>query len=192
MSSAQRVLTTEEADNGFSLLRDIVGMVKNPKAIDEAYERRRKAAELTDDEVAAANDARAFIARADALRTELKQREDSLDAAKAEYEKTATARAASFQEECATLDVRKLELDATAQQQAQTEAAQQSARDKLNEDLKAGNAALDARSADLDAREKIIKSGEDANAQKAQRLAELQSKLQAKAARLAAEASKDD
>ena len=39
MSAQVRIIPQEQMDEGFSLLRDIVDMVKNPKQIEEAHKR---------------------------------------------------------------------------------------------------------------------------------------------------------
>lgn len=80
MGAQIRIMQQNEADQGFSLLKDIVEMVKNPAAIDEAYERRQKAAQLTDEEVAKSTEARAIISQADEFKAGLKQKEDQLAA----------------------------------------------------------------------------------------------------------------
>ncbi len=191
MGAQIRIMPSAEADQGFSLLKDIVDMVKNPKAIDEAYEARRKAAELTDDEVAKSEEARALIAQADSLRDELKKREDALESAKTEHNNAVFIHIQNVQSDNLRLSERQSQLDTIAEQQAENDKKQ--AEDRKNMEIE-----IQSAKDDLAGKEKILDSQREenenlklTNQEEANRLAEWAKKLKAKAARVAAEAESD-
>lgn len=189
MSAQIRIMPAAEADQGFSLLKDIVEMVKNPKAIDEAYARRKKAAELTDEEVTKSAEARALIVKADDLLASLKQREDALLASKAEHDEMVSNQAKLAQAEKARLMEWESRLSEVASQQEQKE-----------RELADKNKAVDQRAIEIEAQHSIwqksyedrlaaISETEALHKAESERLAELEKKYKAKAARLAAEAA---
>lgn len=189
--SAKMIIPQAEADQGFGLLKDIVEMVKNPKAIDEAYERRKQAAQLTDDEVAKAESARALIAQSDALRTEIQGHYDAIGKAQQDL----TTNVDTYSQHVESENTRLSEWEARLQVIADTQAA-------VAATQKDSSAALDKRSKDIeDAHAKWgvdCKTREDAISatsllQKSEddRLATWAKKLKDKAARLAAEAQSD-
>lgn len=189
MTSQQRIITNEEADQGFGLLKEIVDMVKNPKSIEDAYSRRRKAAELTDTELEKSNKARDFIAKYDALLDELKQREDALELAKNEHNNAVIALKEKTDGLNTTLATRSSELDVISAHQNNVSDALALDRKRLTEEMEKLRISIEARAISLNIREKAIVDGEAANAKELTRLSGLEEKLKAKASRLAAEAS---
>lgn len=189
MTSQTRIIPQDEADQGFGLLKDIIEMVKNPKAIDEAYKRRSEAAKLTDDEVAESTEARALILRAGALRDELKKREDELEAAKAEFSNLVTVSDKKASTRESALNDRGAALDLISGQQENAEKSLAESRAKLESEIAQAKAALDKRESDLAAREKQLTDATATNAANSARISDWEAKLKAKAARLAAEAA---
>ena len=190
---AQMVIVPQDSvDQGFGLLKDIVEMVKNPKAIEEAYQAQRKAAELTVGEIKEAEEARTLIAQAKDLRAELESARDLLDADRERHvQEMANAVAANKKTED-SLGRLSSELEAISVSQVEMASMLKADRKKMEDQIRDSEIALSNRSAELDAREMAIKDGEDANTQEAERLAKLAEKLKAKASRLAKEAEIDE
>lgn len=191
MTVQRMIIPQAEADQGFSLLKDIVDMVKNPKAIDEAYERRRKAAELTNDEVAKSEEARALITQGDALREELRKREDAIVTGREQLDKDIANHAAAVQ-----ADNERLKRFADALNEQQALQADVDKKHSQEADALAARAKqIEADHADWmkrhDDRLKSISDTETAQKAEQQSLNELRLKLLAKAKRLAAEAEMD-
>jgi len=187
--SAKMIIPQAEADQGFGLLKDIVEMVKNPKAIDEAYERRRKAAQMSDDEINKAAEARALIAKADSLKDELKQKEDAIAASKIQHESNVLSHNQSVQKDNDRLNEWEKRLIAQASKQDEVDRVQAEAKK-----------ALVARAKEIEdnhaAWEITSKQREDAIAGKEAAQKDIDAvhkkeneRLKAKAARLAAEAA---
>lgn len=192
MSVQTRIMPAGDADQGFGLLKDIVDMVKNPDAIDEAYERRREAAKLTDVEVQKAEDARALIASADALAAALKTREDVIIADREEHIAAVKEFAEHVQAETTRLNEREVNLN---QGNGELNAAKL-ALDSDRKEFESRSAKLDidaaARSENLTSREAAIKNTESVQEEESIRLAAWRDKLTAKAAKLVAVAESDD
>lgn len=185
-------MSQPEADQGFGLLKDIVEMVKNPKAIDEAYEARRKAAELTDDEVKKSGEARALIKQADDLRDEIAHKESLLEASRIEHSSKVAMHTTHANAEIARLKEWEDRLISKESQLAQTQTTMEAAALGLKQretDIQSGHVEWEARY-----NQRIASVAETETAQKAEqdRLTELRLKLRAKAQRLSAEAEKDD
>lgn len=191
MGAQIRIMPTEEVDQGFGLLKDIVEMVKNPKAIDEAYERRRKAAELTDDEVKKADEARALIEQAEALRNELKKENDALEARKSAHETNVLIHRQHVDAETKRLTEWEERLDIIKKQQDETSQSHIKERADIDADARKVKEDKDKKEAEFLLRERAVKDGKAANIKEAERLAELAAKLKAKAARLAVEAANE-
>lgn len=189
--SAIRIMPTGEADQGFGLLKDIVEMVKNPKAIDEAYEARSKAAKLSDDEIAKANEARDLIAQADSIRAELKEREDVLNLALSEHENKVSIDIERVKGENSQLDARENRLNQIAAQQELDFQKNKEANDLLDK----RTVKIESDSSQLleqyDEKIAILAETEEAQEEEDARLKNWAEKLRAKAARLAAEAQSD-
>lgn len=189
MSAAQRIVTDSEADIGFGFLKDIIEMVKNPKGIDEAYARRQKAAQLTDEEVIKSQEARTLIASADELRKVLKQREDDLEVAKSDQKNAFDDEFKKIKSATESLENREKELAKLASEQEGYAVKLKERSDAL--DL--ASEMLESKKAELDRAFNDKKSQQDATEirQKEEdaRLTEWAAKLKAKAQRLAAEAA---
>lgn len=191
MSVQMRIIPPSDADQGFGLLKDIVDMVKNPKAIDEAYERRRKAAALSEKEIEQSELARSFIASADALKKELQEREGHIAAAEKEHEKNMAAHVQRVESESTRLAEWENRLNSIAANQEQV--------DKNYSDIRK---VLDARTAEIekshadwqkryDERVAAIVQKEQSQKEEDTRLAEVGKRLRDKAAKLADLAQSD-
>lgn len=191
MSAQMRVMPTNEADQGFGLLKDIVDMVKNPDAIDEAYKRRQDAAKLSDEEVAKAEAARALIARADSLAASLSTREDALVADRTEHITTVKEFSEKVQAETTCLNEREAALNAIAESQATAVNALKNDRDSLNADIAKFDNDAQSKNDALNARENAIKDKEQSQKEEDDRLSVWADRLKAKAGRLMAEAQSD-
>ncbi len=192
MSGSMRIIQQDEADKGFGLLKDIVEMVKNPKAIEAAYEARRKGAQLTDDEVAKATEARAIIAQADALREELKQGHAGLEAAKIEHTGTVKMFGDQVIKESARLNEWEGKLTDKQEKQDATDSRHNQERENLDARAREIEAKHTEWLADYDKRMETIFQTEASQKTENDRMAALAAKLKAKAARVAAEAQRDD
>lgn len=190
--SAKMMMNQTQADDGFGLLKDIVAMVKNPKAIDEAYEQRRKAVALNEEEIKKAEDARSLIAKADSLRAELRLEKDAITNAREEHEKGMKLHA----EHVAAENKRLSDWETSLNNEKNTHAENV----KKHTESVAALVAEEKRIKDSHA-EWEVKAKEKEDAQKAvdvaqkaeaERLAEVAKKQKEKAARLAKEAAKDD
>lgn len=192
MTVQMRVMPAVEADQGFGLLKDIVEMVKNPKAIDEAYERRRKAAQLSDDEVKKAEEARALMAQADALKDELQQHADALAAARAGHLNAVSIHTQQVESENARLAEWEVRLNEAASTQAEQNQRLAEERKKLDDraaQIEASHAArMDEYNEKLSAMSEVTMLQNERNT----RLIAWETKLKAKAARLAAEAQSEE
>ncbi len=188
---AQMIIPQAQADEGFSLLKDIVAMIKNPDAIDEAYQRRLDAAKLTDDEVAKADAARDLIAQGDELKAALDQKADALAADRSVHENNVNQFENYKQTETARLTEWASQLETAAVAHTETEKKNQI--DAKSNDERAAQIEADAnaRQQELDA-QALAQSGV-AEAQKAEdaRLAAWRDQLKDKAAKLAALAQSD-
>lgn len=192
MGAQMRIIPASEADQGFGLLREIVEMVKNPSAIDDAYERRRKAEALSESEIRKALEARAFINQEVALKAELKTREDNLATARAKHESDVGAhleRVASKEAHFAELEKQYSSVAAQqggAQKDLEKKTSAVEARAKQIEDD------LVAKEADYNARLKAIEDTEKEQQAENDRLIAERLKMRAKAERLASIAQIDD
>lgn len=185
MSAQVRIMPTEEADKGFALLRDIVEMTKNPKAIEQAYETRRKAAALTEEEVAKADSARAIISQAAALETEIAKQQDAIDLQKQEHIKNV----ASFEEKLKILDVRADQLAAISAGHEEAAKINDRERIRLQEIAQQLDADRGVANAQITAKQNTL-SEREANANKEDvRLSEWEAKIKEKAQKLAAVAT---
>lgn len=189
---AQIIIPQEKADEGFSLLRDIVEMVKNPKAIDDAYERRRKAAMLSDDEVAKSEAARALIAEADALRDDIKLREDNLAAEIAAHSQAVSDFTANSAEARDSLEKRGDELALIASAQAETAAVQKFEQEKISvraAEIESARLEWEKR---YDERVALIAEEEQAQKEERSKLNDERKKIREKAEKLANLAQSDE
>lgn len=175
-------MNNEEFEQGTSLLKDIIDMVKNPKAIDDAYERRRKAEALTLEEANKAIEARILIGRADSLRKELGEREAALELKKAEHNKATD----ELQKEKDAVALREKEVLATTARQEETDKKHIEIKAQLEADALQLKSIHEARSVSLDARENAIKEKDALSEQEKSRLADWEKKLKEKANKLAA------
>lgn len=78
MGSSQRVIPQAELDQGFGLLKDIIAIIKDPKAMEAAHEAAREQAQLTEAEQNKVIEARAFYSDADEKAVEYRTREDAI------------------------------------------------------------------------------------------------------------------
>lgn len=189
---AQMIIPQERAEEGFSLLRDIVEMVKNPKGIDEAYERRRKAAMLSDDEVAKAAAARALITQADVVRAEMKKREDDLAANISSHNSAVETFTVNSGLARDALEKRAEELAVIAAAQSETGTSLKAEREKINVralQIESDHVAWEKR---YNERVNLIYQKEEAQKEEDGRLADLAKKLREKAAKLANLAQSDE
>lgn len=185
MSAQIRIMPTEEADKGFALLRDIVEMTKNPKAIEQAYEARRKAAALTDDEIAKADAARALISQADAMQTEIKKQQDAVDTKKAEHLKNIAA----FEEKLKVLDTKAADLaivSATHEETAKNNEREAIRLQEVSQKIESDRADQNAK---IVARENAVKEKELSSEKEVIRLTDWENKIKEKAKKLASVAS---
>ncbi len=185
------VIPQAKADEGFGLLKDIVDMVKNPKAIDEAYERRRKAAQLSDDEVQKSEAARALIAQADQLRNEFEQKSQEVEKASIALNAKTLAHLDQVKGTTDKMQAWEDQLNSAALQQADAAKALENDR---RANAKRATEIEDAHvqwQKQFDDRLSLITKTENAQKLENTRLAEWADKLKAKAARLAAEAQLD-
>ncbi len=190
--SAKMMITQAQADDGFSLLKDIVAMVKNPDAIDDAYKRRLEAAKLTDDEVAKAASARALIEKADSLKDALQKRESSLQAAEIAHGSAVEEHRRRVQAD--TDKLKKLEEQLQIKEDSHTANVSKliAERDKLNSDAQLAKELSAAKEQELADRERSIESMKVAQKAESDRLEEIRKKQKEKAERLAREAAKDE
>lgn len=189
MTVQQRIMNSDEANQGFGLLKDIVDMVKNPKAIDDAYERRRKAAELTDDEVAKSEEARALIAQADELKKSLQESAESILAEKSMHETNISNFNSKVQSENSRLKEWEDKLNTIAIEQEENAQKHLQAREDLLAESKKNKDSQNEREEKINFRENQVKEVEFANTKEAERISTWEQKLREKAARLAAEAA---
>lgn len=190
--SAIRIMPQDEADAGFGLLKDVIEMVKNPKAIDEAYAQRRKAVQLNEDEIKKAEDARALIAKADALNKKFADMETAL-AEKIKKHKEEV----EFFDARSAADTKRLTdweaaLGAKEDKQKEIEDGHNAMRKRLDEreqEIEAAHAQWLADQADT-AKENA--DNKKTNEDEKVRLAALAEKLKAKAEKLAALATADE
>ena len=187
MSASMRIIPQDEADKGFGLLKDIVEMVKNPKAIEEAYEARRKGAQLSDDEVAKAAAARALIAQANNLQEALKQKEAALEAAQLAHSGNVSSHAQKVSVEQKRLADLEEKLNGVTKQQQDKDVAHASERKELDKRAQAvidNELSLTSKYdalATAETASKVVQQKESA------RLAAWEKKLKAQAAGIAAE-----
>jgi hypothetical protein len=185
MSAQIRIMPTEEADKGFALLRDIVEMTKNPKAIEQAYEARRKAAALTDDEIAKAEAARVLISKADDLQADIDKKQSVIDMQKEEHIKNIAA----FEEKMKILDTRAEELASISAQHEQISKNNEQEKIRIQESAQQIESDRAKRESDVSARENALKEKEATAQKENERLISWESKIKTKAKKLAAEAS---
>ena len=190
--SAKMVIPQTEADNGFGLLKDIVAMVKNPDAIDEAYQRRLDAVKLNEAEIKKAEEARVIIAQAEAIKEQQKQEWARLEAAKIEHDGAVKIfgehvlkdnsrfnewedRLTKKQKEQESVDIRH------AQERKELDKRAKDIEDSHNEWERSHEAA-----------KKALAESQENHRIEIEKLLVEKNKIKAKAARLAAEAQKDD
>lgn len=189
MSAQIRILPQSEADQGFGLLKDIVEMVKNPKAIDEAYERRRKAAQMTDAEVVKADEARALIAKGDVLKNELEEQKKSLDIAKSEHESTISLHLQHAQSASARLAEWESRLNSISEHNTKNENDLIEEKRKFSEETKKHQEEIEVAKANILSQKEDIKNEILINKSEKGKLIAWEERLKAKAGRLAAEAA---
>lgn len=191
MSAQIRIMTTAESDQGFGLLKDIVDMVKNPKAIDAAYEARKKAAALSDEEVTRAEEARKFMEQADSIKSDLKKQYDDLASQKSDHDNTVSAFSSFMATEKSRLTQWEIKLNSESQNL-----------DQISKDHVATSASLDAKVSKIDSdhsqwekeyNEKVIQVKETEKSQEEyqKKLIDWENRLKSKAERLTKEASSD-
>ena len=186
MSVQTRIIPQDEADAGFSLLKNILEIVKNPQAVEEAYEIRRKAVALTDEEIAKGIAGRALIAQADSLRDELQKKEDALSAEKLKHEDNVAASKADFDKKSKDLQDWADKLSERENGHREIEDRHKEAKAKLETDASAMRAAYAEQMGEIAAKKSAAEQAVAAAAQQKQKLAEWESKLKEKAAKLAA------
>lgn len=81
-----RIPPREELESGIGFLKDIIAIIKNPKALDDAHEEAIKKIALNESEVAKLAQARKLIAEGDKIKEELAKREDAIKADKDVHE----------------------------------------------------------------------------------------------------------
>ena len=186
------IIPQARADEGFALLKDIVEIVKNPKAIDEAYEARRKAAELSEDEIAQAEEARSLIAQADSVRASLKEREDAIAVAHEQLMEKMSEFDSKAEKENVRLSQWDADLKSVESQQAAMAQSLKDAKDapdKRVSEIEVGQKGWEER---YNQRLEIIANKEQAQKEEDSRLADVAKKLRDKAAKLANIAQSDE
>lgn len=188
---AKMIISQPEADQGFGLLKDIIDMVKNPKAIDEAYERRRKAAQLSDDEVEKSEEARALIAKADSLRADLQTKQNAIEDARAEHGRKILQHVEDMKAKSAAMTEWETRLNTITAQQVETSRKQIDKENSFDARVSEIENAQKERELDLQRREEVVAQTDKAQKLESDRLIAEDKRLKQKAARIAAEASKD-
>jgi len=188
---AQMIIPQAQADDGFSLLKDIVAMVKNPDAIDEAYQRRLDAAKLTDDEVAKANEARALIAQAAQLKADLNQQQAIIEADKISLSSDISAFETRKQSEADRLKKWEDELSTAAVAHTESERKNQETAKALEDQKTWLESDYAAKVQSLNDKEMALNGVAEAQKAEDARLATFRDQLKDKAGKLAALAQSD-
>jgi len=188
---AQMIIPQAQADDGFSLLKDIVAMVKNPDAIDEAYQRRLDAAKLTDDEVAKANEARALIAQAAQLKADLNQQQAIIEADKISLSSDISAFETRKQSEADRLKKWEDELSTAAVAHTESERKNQETAKALEDQKTWLESDYAAKVQSLNDKEMALNGVAEAQKAEDARLATWRDQLKDKAGKLAALAQSD-
>lgn len=189
--SAQIIISQPEADEGFGLLKDIVAMVKNPKIIDEAYARRSEAVKLNEEEIKKAESDRSLMAKADDLRVELQKKEDDIAEIKKKHEDAVSKHGENVKANNARLTEWETRLNTVTAQQVETSRKQLDKEAEFDVRMKEAEKVQKARELDLQRREEVVAQVDEAQKLESDRLIAEDKRLKQKAARIAAEASKD-
>jgi hypothetical protein len=192
MSAKMIIIPQEEADKGFGLLKDIVEMVKNPDAIDKAYQRRLEAVKLTEDEIKKSEEARIVIANAAAIKDQQQQEWARIEATKIEHDGAVKM----FGEYVLRGNARFKEWEdrLNEKQKAQDAKDSQHAKERINLDNRAKD--IEDNHAEWERTHKAdneaLVAAKEATRLEAEKVVVEKAKVKAKAARIAAEAQKDD
>lgn len=184
MVASQRIMQRED-------LAEILRELKNitPADIKQLEEARRKESALTDEELAKNKEARDYIAKYNTAMDEVKKREGDLAANKAEHGNNVFALNDKIKSENTRISDREARLNEVEKQLSVRESQLLSDRNKLDEDIARHSKEHASKLAELQVREKVVAEDERLNSIEADRISAMESKLKAKAQRLAAEAA---
>jgi len=191
MAAQTRIIPQEEADKGFGLLKDIVEMVKNPKAIDEAYERRLKAVQLSQDEILKYEEARVLISKADELREELGKKTIELENEKKVHEKNVAFLQSELKKKEDFLNDWNSQLNATALAHEEVEKNNSLKKKELDEGYR--SLSIDSKNLleEYNKKNFSLSQTKESLQEEADRLSSWETRLKAKATRLAAVAASE-
>lgn len=184
MVVAQVITQREDLADILKELKDI-----NPNHIIELEKTKRIQAALTETELAKMSEARAYLSKYDFTLSEFQKREAALAIATTDHENNISIFNDHVESENTRLNEWETRLNSIIEQQNAIDSALIKKQDAFKTDTEQFAKNCDTRIVQLDLREKDIRAGEEANAKEAKRISEWESKIKAKAARLAAEAA---
>lgn len=170
--------------DGFDTLRELIALAKDPSAIIAASETARKEMALTEAEKAKSDEARGFIAKYDQLAVALKTAQDKLAADKASHETAIAEFKAHVEAESGRLVELSVGVAVAKKQNDQDAAALAEARKQHTVDKAGAMAELQAKVEKLHSDLSDVEKVRAANMEEKFRLANVESILKAKAAKL--------
>lgn len=191
MSAQSRVMSVQEIDAGFSLLKDIMFYAKNPELVVQAHKDMREQAALTEEELEKSKSARELIQKASTIAEQHQEHKSCLEQERETHVQTVLA----FAQHCTSEDLRLNNLQTSlasretelATKEAEFIAAQhrlstekQRLQDEHQQAMKNVNKALEA-----------VEQVQEQNRKEGHRLSEFEARLNRRAQRMVASATQE-